>query len=120
MGAVGNARKDGFEILLEAHVEHLVGLIENHPLNAAQLYPAAPHEIEHAAGGADDHVDALFECPELAIDRGAAINRQDAESRRAGGESLHVTRDLHAQLACRTENERLGCPVRRVEHCQNR
>ena len=45
----------------EAKVEHLVGLVEHHGADVAQVEVALVDEVDHAAGRADDDVDAVLE-----------------------------------------------------------
>ena len=47
-----------FYVLQETHVEHLVGLVENHGMHVVQLHLAALYEVYEAARGGDYHLHA--------------------------------------------------------------
>ena len=52
--AVGRGRvKDGFELLTETQVEHLIRLVENELTDSARIQDARTDVIEQAAGRAD-------------------------------------------------------------------
>jgi len=52
---------DALHIGNEAHVEHPVGLVDDENVDARQQDFAALELVEQAAGGRDQHVDALFQ-----------------------------------------------------------
>ena len=66
------------DVLREAHVEHLVGLVEDDDLDVVEHQRAARHVVDRAARCRDDHVDAAAQRLQLAPDRLAAVDRHDA------------------------------------------
>src|SRR5208337_869748 len=68
----------GFYVFDEAHVEHLVGLVEDEELDARDVEGAAAQVVEDASGRAYDHVHAGPEAPQLLAHRGAAVDRGHA------------------------------------------
>ncbi len=44
--------ENGLEVILEAHVEHLVSLVEDEPTDLINLEDTALNEVDHATGGA--------------------------------------------------------------------
>ena len=100
-------REDRVEILGEAHVEHLVGFVEDDDLDLVEPKAASLEVVDGPARRRDDDVDAPTEAAELLADRLAAIDGQDA-----GTELLAVAverlGDLHRQLARRHDDERGG------------
>ena len=66
------------DVLDEAHVEHLVGLVEHDGLELVQAQRAAVHEVDGAARGGDDDVDALLQRLPLRADGRAAVDGGDA------------------------------------------
>ena len=74
-------REDLLDVLEEAEVEHLVGLVEHDVAAAVQLQRAARDEVEHAADGADDDVAAAAQLRLLVADRRAAEDGDDVDRR---------------------------------------
>ncbi len=54
LAAVGRQREDLLDVLEEAEVEHLVGLVEDEVAARVQHQRVARDQVEHAADGADD------------------------------------------------------------------
>ena len=82
--SVGQRAEDRLDVLGEAHVEHLVGLVEDDGADAVDVERPATEVVEDPTRGADDDVDAAFERLQLAEDRLAAVDRDDLDTR-AGG-----------------------------------
>ncbi|MFT3851219.1 MAG: hypothetical protein QM733_00525 [Ilumatobacteraceae bacterium] len=74
----GEAAEDRLDVFGEAHVEHLVGLVEHGELHRADVERLALQVVLDAARRADDDVDALRQRVQLALDRLAAVERDDA------------------------------------------
>ena len=108
--ACGTARHDPPQRHDEAHVEHLVGLVENQDLDVAQVDVALLHQVEQPAGRGDEDVDAVLQRPHLrpladaAVDDGVSQAGEPA----VGGEALA---DLGRQLARRREDQRPDRPT---------
>ena len=51
-------REDLLDVVDEAHVEHAVGFVEHEDLDVAQVERALLLQVEQAAGGGDQDVDA--------------------------------------------------------------
>ena len=63
-------------------------------------------QVDHAAGGADDHVDAAVQRRDLRLVRAAAVDLEHADrAARAGGRQ--VSGHLHGELTRRDDDERL-------------
>jgi hypothetical protein len=94
----GGGAEDQLEVLREAHVEHLVGLVEHEGLEVVEHQGAAVDVVDRAAGGGHDDVDAALQLAQLRPDRGAAVDGEDAgaELRAVAGE---VVGHLHGELA---------------------
>ena len=113
--STGVACEDRLDVLGEAHVEHLVGLVEHHHLDPAERQRAAPDVVERPTGRGDDDMDAARQRVELRPDRLPAVDRHDAGTELAAvlGDRL---RDLHRQLARRDQDQgHRGRPARRGE-----
>lgn len=110
---------DVVDLLAEALVQELVGLVEDEHLDVAGAQVAAADHVGDAARGARDDVLAVVELPDVLADVGAA----DA------GVALHVHvvaeghddgLDLRGQLAGRGEHEGLRLAHGGVDHLQHR
>ena len=103
------------QLVGEAHVEHLVGFVENEEFDAAQ--------IKRSRGGSDRargrasrrHVDAALERAQLLRDRGTAEHRQDVNMQHAAV-LVHGLGDLHRQFARRHQHQRAD---RMIAHPQS-
>ncbi len=97
---------DLLDVRQEAEVEHLVGLVEDQAPDVLEVELLLAREVEEAARGADDHVDALLQGLDLRLVGAAAVDRQDADvADLAGG--LQVVGDLGAELAGGDHDQRL-------------
>ena len=103
----GDHRDDALDIGQEAHVEHLVGLIEHEHLDMREVEVATVGEVDDAARGADDDVDAVLQGLDLRLVRAAAVDGQDADALDATG-ALDVGGDLESELAGRADDQGLG------------
>ena len=88
-------------VVVEAHVEHAVGLVENEEFDLAEIDISHLEMCEHAAGSGDYHLGAaaqgaLLLCEAGAV--GAAVYGERADGYKVG-ESVHLCVDLHGELA---------------------
>ena len=90
---VGDLAEDAFDVGTEPDVEHPVGLVEDDVEDLAEVERLPLHVVEHAAGRADDDVDAAGQGPELALDRLAAVDPADGDVV-ADGKLLELADDL--------------------------
>ncbi len=93
----------------EAHVEHLVGLVEHEDLGARQDDAALVHVLDEAAGRGDEDVDAAAHGRDLRPVRDAAVHQGDGQVHVAAV-GLEALRDLRRQLARRRQDERRARP----------
>ena len=110
LAAVGRVGQDLLDVLEEAEVEHLVGLVEHEVAARVQDERVARDQVEHAADGADHDLGARLELRLLGPDRGAAEDGHGIEAAvlAVGPQRL---RHLDAQLAGRREDEGLGLGI---------
>ena len=99
-------REDLLDILEEAQVEHLIGLVEHDVAAVVQHERRARDEIEHAPHRADDDVPAAAQLRLLVANGSSAKDRHHVHAARR---SIHTQRlgDLDAQLARRRQHQRL-------------
>ena len=72
--------EDGVEIFGEAHVEHLIGFVEDDGLHQRQVDALAADVIEHATRRGNDDVDAAAERAKLLLHRLSAVDRKDSDT----------------------------------------
>ncbi len=102
----------------EAHVEHLVGLVQHQLGDVREVEVASVEVVEQTPGGADDHVDAALERLDLLLVGDAPVDADRGEPQRlADGEVLV---HLVGELARRGDHQRLRRLLRRVDPLQQR
>ncbi len=95
---------DFADVVDEAHVEHAVGFIEHQEFDLVELQAVALHEIEQAAGGGDQHLDALHQGADLAAHRHAADGERRGQPDVAAI-GVEAVEDLPGQFAGRREHQ---------------
>ena len=101
---VGSGGKDEFEIVAEAEVEHLVGLVENDRSQRSHIERTARDVIAQAAGRSNDDMRAFAKRTAL----GAHIHTADAGSEPGAGfaeKPFQFAANLHGEFARRRNNE---------------
>ena len=101
-------REDLLDVVAEAHVEHLVGFIEDDGLDAAQLQRLAVDVVDDAARGADDDVGAGAQSGELALVALSAVDGQGFHSALEERQLVDFFADLDGQFAGGAEDQHLG------------
>lgn len=88
----------------EAHVHHLVGFVEDEDFDIVHAQRALIDQIEQAARGGDENIDALRKVTNLLVDRHAAEHGRHAQL----GETTIVAaalRDLRGEFARRRQHQ---------------
>ena len=101
--------EDGLELFAEAHVEHLVGLVEDGNLEARKIEPAAAEMVAESSGRTDDNGGTHIERAGLGAGIGAADaggNHPFVTGRGAGVEPGELTGHLGGQLTRRRNDQR--------------
>ena len=111
--------QDFLDVLDEAEVEHLVGLVEDDVAGRGEDQRAARHQVHHPADGGDDDVGAGAQLRLLGADRGAAEDGDDLDVEVLGVGAQRL-RHLDAELAGRGQHDRLDLVVVGVEVLQQR
>ena len=112
---VGGVFEDRFDILGEAHFEHLVGLIQHQVFELGEVEGAFVEVVHDAAGRADDDVHPAAEGAELGAVALATVDRQHVHAFEVGGVPLERLADLQCELAGGCEHERLRDLLAEVE-----
>ena len=105
----GHEPEDPFDIGDEAHVEHPVGLVDDHDLHAGQEQLAALEMVEQPAWRSDQHVDAAVDQRILFLEAHAA-DQERLGQLHVLGIGVEVFRHLGGQLARRAEHQRTRHP----------
>ncbi len=119
LAAGGGEREDPLDVLQEAEVEHLVGLVEDHEAAVVEHQGVTGDQVEHTADGAHDDVPARPELCLLGADRRPAEHGHDVD---AGVRAVRPQRlgDLDAELARGREHECLHRRLARVDVLHDR
>ncbi len=89
----------------EAHVEHAVGLVEDHHLDHVQVHLTALVEVQQPAGGGHQDVAvARLQLLELLVEIHAADKAHHVESG-VLGQVQRIVGDLHHQFASRSDDQ---------------
>ena len=100
----GDELEDALDVGDEAHVEHAVGLVDDHDLHAGEHELAALEVVEEAAGGGDQDVDAAVDELVLVLEADAADEERHGELD-VRGVFLELLGHLGGELAGRGEHE---------------
>ncbi len=113
------AAEDRLDVLEEAEVEHLVGLVEHHVAGGVEEEVVAADHVHHPADGADHDLRALLEPRGLVADRRAA---EDGDHRDPAPLAVGAQRlgHLDAQLARGREHQRLDLGIVGVDVVEHR
>ena len=95
------------DVVHKAHVEHFVGLVQNHVGQLIQVQHSAALQIHQSARSGNDDVHALFQGLDLGGDVGATVHRQQTHGRQMGRILFQLHGNLHAQFACGRQNQGL-------------
>ena len=117
---VWNIAQDGFYILAESHVKHLIRLIKRHNLHIVKLHSLPAHMIHHAPRRTNYNLCPRLERLNLAHYLLSAVDRHNLDSVQEFRKFVHFLGHLDRQLPCRAENHCLQCLFLRVNILQNR
>ena len=103
----GQDREDLADVDHEAHVEHVIGLVEHEGLHAPQVQHALLYQVEHAAGTAHDDLRPATQLVGLHAlgDSAEDGNRPDPG---VAGEGADLGVDLRGEFACGREHQDAG------------
>ena len=106
---------DEYDVLVKAHVEHAIGLVENERVERVKAQVAAFQVIHDAPRCADDDVRAVFQAAPLRSDGRATAQRQHLDVVFKARQSADFLRHLFGQFARRAEHHGLHGKAARVE-----
>ena len=112
--------KDGVDAFGEAHVEHLVSLVEHHILHGAEVCHFALHEVDQSARGGNDDLHPLLQGTNLGFDAGTAIDSQHVQPIDVFGVVFQIVGYLQTQLTGGCHDDRLHLVAAGVYLLQHR
>ena len=117
---LGRVLEDALHVLLEAHVEHLVRLVEHEELQVGDVQRALLQVVDHTTRRTHDDLGAPAQAGKLDAVGLAAVDGQDVHAAQVVGEGLEGVRHLQRQLARRRQHERLRVALFRVDLGEHR
>ncbi len=106
--------ENGINILLETHIEHLICLIQDHPLDRLKLDRFSVDQIEQSTRSSHYNLCPLFQLADLIGDIGSSVDRCDIGIVLKNSKRFQVACNLHTKLSGRTDYQSLGGPVAKV------
>ncbi len=110
---VGNLAQYQLHVLPEAHVQHLVRLVQHYHVHVVKLDGAAAHMIHHAARSAHHDLHVL-QPPDLLADVLSAVDGQHLDAVHEFGDVADLLRGLHGKLPGGAEDDGLELAQVRV------
>ena len=110
---LGRLVEDALELLAEAHVEHLVRLVEDELADATHVENAARDVVEQSPRGPDKHARPAGQELAIAVHRVAARDRRHAHAGELGDQPLQLPAHLGGELPGRHDDQRLGAAAAR-------
>ena len=109
---VGDGRHDSANLRHEAHVRHLIGLIETHNADVVETCLPPLYEVDETAGGCNEQLDTGVQGVDLVLHGGAAVHGDQTEPTGCD-KGLKIAGHLHGEFSCwdkhqRPWTERLG------------
>ena len=117
---VGGVREDGLDILGEAHLEHLVGLVEHEVLQLGEVEGALVEVVHDPAGRADDDVDAAAERRQLDAVALAAVDGQHVHAAHVRAYFSNASQTCRASSRVGASTSACGRLLREVEPVEDR
>ena len=104
----------------ESHVQHLVGLVEDHILHLVEEGDTAVHKVDETSGSGDNDLCAFAEAADLGLDAGTAIDGDDVHAGKITAVVAEVVADLQTQLAGGRKDNGLRLTVLDVDALKDR
>ena len=112
--------EDPLDVVDEAHLQHLVGLVEHQAGDAAEIERAALDVVHDAARRADHHVRAALQAHQLRRVALPAVDRQHVEALDLRRVALEGLGDLDRELAGRHQHDALRRAAPHLDAAQHR
>ncbi len=109
---------DVFDGVVETHVEHAVGFVEDQRVQAIEHQRTLAQVLLNAPRGADDDVRAVLQRSDLRAERDATAQGQDFDVVFGAGQTTDFLGHLVGQFAGRANHQRLAPEVARVDRVE--
>lgn len=96
-----NLTYDLLDVFFEAHVEHLIGLVEHREVQVGEIKVLSLHMVQDATGGADEDIDTPSKLIGLIIDGDSSIDSKNIVFSVAMFERVQLLTDLEGQFTSR-------------------
>lgn len=97
---LGSFIQDLLDILLEAHVEHDISLVEHESFQLREVDVLSLDMVEHSAGGSHEQVNSCLQLACLVLDTDTSVNGDDRELSWIVLQLVALLSDLDGQLSC--------------------
>ena len=104
----GQGLEDFVDTVREAHVEHLVGLVEHDGRHLLQMDVAAVLQVDESPWRGHNHLHALLQGTHLRLDGSTAVDGLHMDAVEVFAKVAQVVGNLQAQLTRGTQHQRLG------------
>ena len=94
--------------LLEAHVQHLVSLVEHHIMHVVQLGYTTLHQVDESSWCRHNDLYAFPQSTNLLFDAGSTIDGLNMDAVHVFGEVAHVVGNLQTEFTGRSKDEGMG------------
>ena len=116
---LGQMFEDGIDAVGKAHVEHFVGLVEDHVFHVVEFGYTALNEVDEASRCGDNDLYAMAQGVDLCHDGCTAINGYDAHIVEILGKVVEVVGNLQTEFTGGREDQRLRVAAVAVDLLQN-
>ncbi len=120
LAVVGHMGQNLVDVVEEAHVEHLVCLVEHHCVHMAEAHLAALDQVKKPARSGHHHLHPFAECADLALDARPAVDGEHAQTVDIFREVCQIAGDLEAEFSGRRDDQSLGLCLRHIDALQQR
>src|SRR5680860_2605 len=116
----GGVGQDAFDVFLETHLEHLIGLVEHEVFELAEVQSALVEVVDDPTWRPDDDLRTALQPRQLGAVILAAIDGEDIDALDVGGVAQKRFGDLQGEFAGRREHEGLRLLAAQIEPAENR
>ncbi len=111
---------DHRDVVVKAHVEHAIGLVQHQRVQRLQVQAAALQVVHDASRRSHDDVRTMFQAGQLRAHRRAATQRQDLDVVFGARQASQLLRHLLGELTRRAKHQRLHREAPRIQVGQQR
>ena len=109
---LGHLLQDKLDVFQEAHVQHLVGFVQDQAFDLAQVQAAAVDVVDDSTWRADHDLRIAMQLSELHFIILTAVDGRQVQALQVPPVLLERRRNLHGQFAGRRQDQHLGLAAR--------